>query len=507
MKPLLLVLLVAVGLSSARWLRKQRSDQNKEACFVGKATYELSTTMLQGYLDDDTNIAFSPLGYSAILAILAEGATGETRNELISALHLPEDQNLTRKTYKNILERLKYRNEYKYNQPELKNFFYIYKNYTINEDYKKILEDYYLTDVRSIERQSSIGDFDSEENEPEMKEEAAPKTEEVSDLIPPQESNEQLFSYAVKDTPEKVYKPAKNIKEQIKLVKTIEDKKDNGDEEETMVAVEARNHARSLQVLNQKNDIASSISVNSVGEKSSKSVNSLMLIFNGMYFRGSWKKSFDKIEPGLFYKSSSEKKLVPMMKTRGTFLTSSLPDLDSEAILLPYDGDRYALILLVPRSRDGLVRLVADLPDTTLSEIQESLREEELEVSVPTFYVETTTKPVTTLAKFGVSSIFGHEAELSGISSKEGLFVQELVQNVAVRVDNTDASAASISASNAVGDIEAIESELKSLPLFETKGPRRFCVERPFVFYIIDRLEGLVVVTGKIIDPQLQNDV
>lgn len=62
-----------------------------------------------------------------------------------------------------------------------------------------------------------------------------------------------------------------------------------------------------------------------------------MLIFNGMYFRGSWKKSFDKIEPGLFYKSSSEKKLVPMMKTRGTFLTSSLPDLDSEAILLPYD--------------------------------------------------------------------------------------------------------------------------------------------------------------------------
>lgn len=210
------------------------------------------------------------MGYSAILAILAEGATGATRNELISALHLPEDQNLTRKTYKNILERLKYRNEYKYNQPELKNFFYIYKNYTINEDYKKILEDYYLTDVRSIERQSSIGDFDSEENEPEMKEEAAPKTDEVSDLIPPQESNEQLFSYAVKDTPEKVYKPAKNIKEQIKLVKTIDDKKDNGDEEETMVAVEARNHARSLQVLNQKNDIASSISVNSVGEKSSK---------------------------------------------------------------------------------------------------------------------------------------------------------------------------------------------------------------------------------------------
>lgn len=62
-----------------------------------------------------------------------------------------------------------------------------------------------------------------------------------------------------------------------------------------------------------------------------------MLIFNGMYFRGSWEKAFDKVESGVFYKSNTEKKQVPMMKTKGSFKTSSLPDLDSEAILLPYD--------------------------------------------------------------------------------------------------------------------------------------------------------------------------
>lgn len=62
-----------------------------------------------------------------------------------------------------------------------------------------------------------------------------------------------------------------------------------------------------------------------------------MIIFNGMYFRGSWKKPFDKVEPGLFYKSSSEKKQVPMMKTSGTYKTAYLSGLDSEAIQLPYD--------------------------------------------------------------------------------------------------------------------------------------------------------------------------
>lgn len=179
---------------------------------------------------------------------------------------MPEDQDLTRKAYRYILERLKFRNEYNTNQPELKNFFYIYKNYTINDDYKKILEDYYLTEVRSVERYN--------DHEPED------KKEEVSDIIPPNESlpsdtSEKLISYAVEDTPVKVdvthseYKPAKNIKEQIKLVKTNDE--EIGDDEETMVAVEARNHARSLKVLSGNNDVVSSISVNSVGKKSSKS--------------------------------------------------------------------------------------------------------------------------------------------------------------------------------------------------------------------------------------------
>lgn len=65
--------------------------------------------------------------------------------------------------------------------------------------------------------------------------------------------------------------------------------------------------------------------------------NSLMIIFNGMYFRGSWKHPFDSIEPGTFYKSNTEKNQVPMMKTKGVFKTGALPGLDSTAIELPYD--------------------------------------------------------------------------------------------------------------------------------------------------------------------------
>lgn len=238
---------------------------------------------MQGYIDDDKNIAFSPLGYSAILAILAEGARGETREQLVSALHLPQDPMLTRKTYKYIMERLKNNHEYKYNQPELKNYFYIYKNYTINDDYKKILEDYYLTDVRSVERYNP--DLHAQEDDDEDKGEFTieisdkkedNKNEEIPEMIPPKQTDEKFISFAVDDIPEKVdishmeYKPAKNIKEKIKLVKTFPKKTESEDDEETMVAVEARNHARSLKSLHEVHDVSSSLSVNSVGKKSSK---------------------------------------------------------------------------------------------------------------------------------------------------------------------------------------------------------------------------------------------
>ncbi|XP_064292670.1 uncharacterized protein LOC128678492 [Plodia interpunctella] len=512
MRQFILVLVLAVGLSSARWMRRSRSNQPREISFVGKATNALSTAIFQGYIDDDKNIAFSPLGYSAILAILAEGAKGETRQQLVSALHLPEDQQLTRKTFRSIMERLKNTNEYKYNTPELKNFFYIYKNYTINDDYKKILEDYYLTEVRSVERYNPDHYYNREELKdtqeftvdiPEKKQEDN-KNEEIPELLPPAKSDEKFISFAVDDKPDKVdvsqieYKPAKNIKEKIKLVKSFPKKEESGEDEETMVAVEARNHARSLKVLEDKNDITSSISVNSVGKKSSTTshTNSLMIIFNGMYFRGSWKHPFDSVENGVFYKSSTEKKQVPMMKARGAYRTGFLPGLDSEAIQLPYDGGRYALLVVAPRSRDGLTRLTADLPASTMAEIQDSLREEELQVCLPTFYVETTTKPVAALAKFGVSSIFSRDAELSGVSSDEGLFVQELVQHVAVRVDNADASASELSAANP--SIEA----LKNLPLEQLKPVRKFIVDHPFMFFIIDCLDNLVVVSGKVVDPE-----
>ncbi|XP_038207113.1 neuroserpin [Zerene cesonia] len=491
MKRFLLVFILAIGVSDARWLRRGKSSQPQETSFIGEATNLISTALLQDNIDSENDVAFSPLGYSAILAILAEGASGETKEQIMTALHLPNDQKLIRTTYRYILKRLRYTNKFEQNKPELQNYFYVYKNYSINNDYKKILEEYYLTDVKSVERHTDyIPDDDDDDDYS-----TDTKVENQSNIKATEHPKEQNDD----DKPHKInlaninYKPAKNIKEQIKLVKTESTNDKFDSDEETMVADEARNHIRKERKLTLENDVSSSFAVSNVDRKDDyESCRSIMLIFNGMYFRGSWKKPFDTIEPGLFYKSSIEKKQIPMLKTRGKFMTGSLPELDSEALVIPYDGGRYALMILKPRSRDGLTRLVADLPSVTISDIKESLTEEELQVSLPSFYAATVTKSVPALAKIGVSRIFGREAELTGMSD-HGIFVRDLVQNVVVRVDNAP-SASLLGASN------TLES-LKNLPLVEENAPRLFAVEHPFIFYVIDTLDNLILITGRVANP------
>ncbi|XP_077289202.1 uncharacterized protein LOC143913346 isoform X2 [Arctopsyche grandis] len=560
-------LVVAFFAVSYGWPRKARSDDFFTGGFIGEATNELSTAIIQSYVDDDSNMAFSPLGYSVILAILAEGAKGETRSQLTTALKLPEDNNVSRKMYQSIMERLKNTNEYKLNVPEFKNWFYVYKNYTINDDYRKVLEKYYLTEVRSVERYDSSFFEVSKESEKVEKAEKLEKIEQidplpsveikdavVSDIKPSAKDNskdvqnfdelqkdeppkgenpvkkevevpkivkeepkkveeEKIITFAMEDKPEKLaselydkqdIKPGKNIKEKIKLANTFNKKTHEGGDYEIMEAVEARNHARTAKALSGKEGVTNSLSANRVG--SSSESNSLMILFNGLYFRGSWKVPFSKADSDVFYRSTSEKKTVPMIKASGSFKTGSLPGLDSVAVELPYEGDRYALVIVKPRSRDGLRRLAADLAGLPPARLPALLQKKELNLKMPSFYVETTTKPLAALAKFGVSSIFSPEADLSGISPAKGLFVQEMVQHVSIKIDETHSLADQFSASNPSSYI--LE---RSQPLVEKKEVgnekvEEFVVDHPFLYFVRDVIDNIIVVAGKVVDPEQMQD-
>jgi serine protease inhibitor len=61
-----------------------------------------------------------------------------------------------------------------------------------------------------------------------------------------------------------------------------------------------------------------------------------MLVFNGLFFKGTWETPFVGHGEDSFYKSDSEKIAVTMMNTQGNFRVGNVPDLDSVGIELPY---------------------------------------------------------------------------------------------------------------------------------------------------------------------------
>lgn len=75
------------ALPKQRFSRDDATDHN----LVGLSTNILAASLLKGSVDSDANHVFSPVGFSSILAILSEGAKGQTLQEFYDVLRFPSD--------------------------------------------------------------------------------------------------------------------------------------------------------------------------------------------------------------------------------------------------------------------------------------------------------------------------------------------------------------------------------------------------------------------------------
>ncbi|KAK9499150.1 hypothetical protein O3M35_003652 [Rhynocoris fuscipes] len=496
MAPLTLVLILAslVGMMECRSWRQSPTES-----FFGEATTDLTIAILQSDISNNRNLVFSPLGYSAILAILAEGARGNTRNQLVKALRLPEDTYAVRSTYKSVLSNMQ--EHYVINKPEFKNWFYVYKNYTVEESYKKILSDSYLTYVKEIERDyyyssSSSGVKDESKKEMEKLGDNNKKSE-IKEENKESES-ESGMNKETEMTDEKVMKT-----DMVKVDDKVEGNKKkvaavgNGSKKNELVT--ARNIQQDGSEVQMEKEILSALSANRLsslnqtadGDNNEEKSDSRMIIFNALYFRGNWSVPFTKkAKKEAFYLSETEKKQVEMVSSEGEFEYGQIAELDATAIELPYQGGRYSLLVLIPNSRNGLKKLQSGLTRDCLRDINKYLSKTQVEVCIPKFKFYSISRPKSALTKCGVTDIFNNEADLSGITGMKGLYLDDLVQLVTLEVDESSSSYNFLTSSAAATRSAVV----------------KFKADQPFVFLLRDRVENFVVVAGRLQDPTDSNE-
>lgn len=154
---------------------------------VGQASNIIAAKILKGGVENNKNFVFSPFGFSAILTILSEGAGNDTDNDINTVLKHPDSRQTIRSAYKNVIEY--YQGNNPHVVPQFRTWFYIYKNNSVDEAYKNLLENNYFVTVKEIDR-DSFYDLNEEEQlsqSPETKE-STPKSEvkagSIDDAVP-----------------------------------------------------------------------------------------------------------------------------------------------------------------------------------------------------------------------------------------------------------------------------------------------------------------------------------
>jgi serpin B len=222
-----------------------------------------------------------------------------------------------------------------------------------------------------------------------------------------------------------------------------------------------------------------------------------LALVNAIYFLGDWADPFKRDETRLmpFHLTASEAKDVPTMNRTYQFRIAKGDGVT--ALEIPYKGGELSMMLLLPDEVEGLAAVEATLDGKKLDALASAMKSEWVWVALPKFEVS----PAVSLSlgedlkALGMPLAFDRNlADFTGIANPpnpaERLAIGKVFHKGFVRVDEKGTEAAAATAVLGVETGAALDS-----------GPRRFQVDRPFLFLIRDNASGLVLFLGRVSDP------
>merc|ERR1711862_45612 len=224
------------------------------------------------------------------------------------------------------------------------------------------------------------------------------------------------------------------------------------------------------------------------------SINDLtrLILVNAVYFKGDWESKFDvkHTQKEQFFVSNNKNVNADMMKIKEDFDFAELDSFQSKMVELPYKGDRIVMQIVLPNEKTGLALLESKMSEGDISKMfEEKKRNTKLLVKMPKFKISQEAELSENLKNMGMSDMFeAGTADFSGIDGTRNLYVAFVKQKVFIEVNEEGSEAAAASGMGMM---------MRSMPL----PPEEFTVDHPFIFFIRDKLTGMLVFQGRISDP------
>jgi len=214
-----------------------------------------------------------------------------------------------------------------------------------------------------------------------------------------------------------------------------------------------------------------------------------MVLANAIYFKASWKNSFNKAmtKQNTFYRNGQEqdKQTVPFMHENAEHRHVSSNDLD--ALELAYEHPDLAMVVVLPKARDGLRNLEKRLTGKELRDIISRMEHRHVSVQLPKFNVRSPIDLKNILSKMGLDAMFTNQANFSRMSETP-LRVDSAIHEAYIEVDENGTEGAAAT---------GVSMEGRSMPLVPVD-PTSFVADHPFLYAVVHKQTGALVFLGKV---------
>ncbi len=218
-----------------------------------------------------------------------------------------------------------------------------------------------------------------------------------------------------------------------------------------------------------------------------------LVLTNAVYFKGNWRFPFEPAVTGdaSFRVDGQTAVTVPMMRQTREF--GYFEDHAVQVLRMPYVDPSLAMVVVLPKDKDGIADLEKDLNVDHLDEWLGGLDTKKVRVFLPRFTVEDKFFLADTLMKMGMRDAFRPgDADFSGMAdTRESLFISQVVHKAFVDVTERGTEAAAATAVAVMGGLAVAPEE-----------PPVFRADHPFVFFILHRDSRIVLFMGKVKYPQ-----
>jgi serpin B len=217
-----------------------------------------------------------------------------------------------------------------------------------------------------------------------------------------------------------------------------------------------------------------------------------LVLTNAVYFKAGWTSKFDPefTDDETFTLLDGSTVEVPMMVQENTYQYASGDGY--EAILLPYQGNRMGMVILLPTA-DNFAAFEESLDAEQFAAIVGDLDWEKVLLYMPRWENESAFGLGDALVGLGMVDAFDpNAADFSGMAdtTNERLFISAVIHKAFVKVDESGTEAAAATA--VIMGATAVQEE---------EPPIELRLDHPFIYAITDQQSGTILFLGRVLNP------